>query len=382
MKILIHTIVLSFGTLLILLSCSSFQKDDANDNKEQKDITSSFTLSDFYSENPALSKKTDSILNQLSDRQLAGQMIVQAAGRLGKPDSIIEQLIKNNIIGGVLLLNGSMEGFKQKVEHFNDLARKSGALPLIYSSDAEPSLINRKIKGSHEVPHTIDLNTVEKNKEVAGLIVQDLENIGITHDYAPVLDISPDNEAIRNRSYGYNADSVVILAQAFVETLESNGIAATIKHFPGHGLVKGDSHTNLVYIDGEMKEVDLYKPFIENGITSVMVGHIAVRNNPKYNTNGLPASCSSVIVNGLLKEELGFKGIVITDAMNMGALAKLDDAGFQAVQAGNDMILMPVHEEQLIDEMVNEMMANEDFKNRIKHSARKIIRLKICQRLI
>ncbi len=88
-----------------------------------------------------------------------------------------------------------------------------------------------------------------------------------------------------------------------------NGIIATAKHFPGHGFVVGDTHEKLVFIDGEMKEVPNYQPVIDNGVLSIMVAHIAVKNNEKYNTEGLPSTCSREIVTDLLKNELGFRGI-------------------------------------------------------------------------
>src|SRR5690606_33337021 len=142
-------------------------------------------------------------------------------------------------IGGVLLLNGSVEGFKQKVNRFDSLAHAHDLLPLVYSADAEPSLINRKIEGSPAVPKTIALKTEGENKRIAEVISAQLKEIGILHNYAPVLDISPENAAIKNRSCGYDRDSVKMLAQAFVQQSQDDGVAATVKHFPGHGLVKG-----------------------------------------------------------------------------------------------------------------------------------------------
>lgn len=346
------------------------------------EIRKSFSLKDFYTKDPELDKAVESWFNQLSDRQKVAQMIVPAAGRLGKPDSTIQNLIRQEGVGGVLLLNGSVEGFSQMVASLNQLAITTGKLPLIFSADAEPSLINRKITGSPSVPKTADIQTIDENTSVAKSIAQTLRDIGIHHNYAPVTDISPDNEAIRNRSYGYDFSRVISMNQSFVEAMQKDGIVATLKHFPGHGLVKGDSHHKLVYIDGEMKELPLYEALISTGVISIMVGHIAVRNNERYDSEELPASCSPKLVNGLLKETLGFKGLVVTDAMNMGAVASIPDAGLLASKAGCDIILMPKDERSLIDKIASEIQDDPAYKQQVYASVRNVIKLKICLGLL
>ncbi len=115
---------------------------------------------------------------------------------------------------------------------------------------------------------------------------------------------------------------------------------------------------------------------------SIMVGHIAVENNPAYNTNGMPATLSRKIVTGLLKDEMGFKGIITTDAMNMGAVASIPDAGLQAVKAGNDMILMPLNEKELAYAILAEMDKDPAFKEQVYESVKKIIRMKLAAGLI
>ena len=117
-----------------------------------------------------------------------------------------------------------------------------------------------------------------------------------------------------------------LLAKSLMHGLLLAGMSNCGKHFPGHGRVAGDTHKKLVYIDGELTELGLYPPMIEAGVLSIMVGHIAVENNDKYSTDGAPATLSPTIVNDLLRDELGFKGIIITDAMNMGAVAEIPES--------------------------------------------------------
>jgi beta-N-acetylhexosaminidase len=131
-----------------------------------------------------------------------------------------------------------------------------------------------------------------------------------------------------------------------------------------------------------MKEISVYEPLIEAGVISVMVGHIAVKNNEKYNTNDLPATVSKSIVTDLLKTEMGFKGIVITDAMGMGGVKSVPKNCLKAAQAGCDIVLMPSDENVAFADMLTEYQSNEEFKKQVEESVKKIIRLKICLGLI
>ena len=259
---------------------------------------------------------------------------------------------------------------------------ESQSIPLLYSADAEPSLINRKIKGTRKVKNTSEIKSVEQCCGVASIISKDLMEMSVRQNFAPICDLSFGNQAIGNRSFGPDPDSVIMLANAFVHYLQQAGVAATAKHFPGHGFVKGDTHHELVYIDGDLKEIDVYKPLIANGVIGIMIAHIAVKNNPKYDTKGLPSSCSEVIINQLLKTEMGFRGLAISDAMNMKAATNIPQATLKAAMAGCDMILMPVNETETIQSISYEMNQNEVFKLQIKESVRKIIRLKICLGII
>ncbi len=365
-------------TWLIFLTACGRPNTEAEKNK----LPLTFTLRDFYSHNEKLDSVTHHIMSKMTPETLAGQMIVVAAGGLGKPTNYVDRLIEKGKLGGILLLNGSVKSFKDLHAHFDSVAQRSGTFPLMYSNDAEPSLINRKIKNSPKVPKTIRLNTVQKCRETGEKIAGVLIDIGIQQNYAPVVDVSDANVAISDRSFGSRPDSIVSLAGAFIQTLQDRGIIATAKHFPGHGLVKGDSHTGLVYIDGDLQELPVYSPLIRNGLLSVMIGHIAVKNNKKWDTNGVPATCSKIIVTDLLKNKLGFKGLVITDAMNMGALSALSNPPLLAVKAGCDLILMPADEEKLTAEIAGEMKRDASFRIQVEASVRKIIRMKVCLGLL
>ena len=131
-----------------------------------------------------------------------------------------------------------------------------------------------------------------------------------------------------------------------------------------------------------MKEVVNYVPIIDNKVISIMVAHIAIKNNADFSTQDLPATCSRKVVTNLLKDSLNFRGLVITDAMNMGGVVNVPQCGLKAVQAGCDMILMPVNEEKDIDDILHEMILDHQFKAQVYSSVKKILRLKICLGLI
>jgi len=337
-----------------------------------------FTLSDFFKYHPVLAQKIDSTFHTLTQQEKVGQMMVVAAGRLGQSTSIVKQLITNKFVGGVILLNGSKQGF---VEMRKDFDSNNKGLPLIFSADAEPTLINRKITGT---PAIKKANKMLSRKEVrffTQLICKELKQIGITYNYAPVVDMSP-NKVISSRSFGNNSDTAQAWSKVFIEETQANGIVATAKHFPGHGYVTGDTHKNLVYIDGQMREVKNYVPLINSGVLSIMVAHIAIKNNEKYNTNGLPSTCSRNIVTKLLKEELNFRGLVITDAMNMGGVVNVPQCELAAAKAGCDIILMPVDAKKAVQDILLAIKEDKVFEQQVYASVKKIIRLKYCLGLI
>jgi len=279
-------------------------------------FTQDYSLNDFFKYDATLEQKVDDIFETLSDTSRAGQMIIPAAGKWGKPQEKLNELVSKNYVGGILLLNGTKEGFTKMVNDFNALNKENNGLPLLYSADAEPSLIGYKIKNCAPVKKANLMISRKEVRKFAASICGDLKDIGINYNYAPVVDMSP-NEVISYRAFGDNSDTAKVWSGVFIEETQKQGIVATAKHFPGHGYVKGDTHKKLVYIDGKMKEVDNYIPLIEAGVLSIMVAHIAIQNNDKYNTNDLPSSVSRPIVTDLLKNEMKFKGLVVTDAMNM-----------------------------------------------------------------
>jgi beta-N-acetylhexosaminidase len=362
---------------LLLISLILFVSLTLNAQKKEKKLVN------FYKYNPELEHKVDEIFNNLNDTARVAQMVVTSAGELGKPSSVIYKLAKENKIGGIVFLKGTSENHKKMIDSLNTITKSKNQLPLLFSIDAEPSLYNGRLQGTKPLMNTIDIKTEQQSDSIAKIINEELLKIGFHQNFAPVVDISPENEAIKNRSFGNDKNAVIKLSKQFIKTTQEQGIIATAKHFPGHGLVKGDTHKKSVYIDGELQELDVYPPLIKAGVLSIMIAHITIQNNKKYNTNGLPASCSKKIVTGLLKEKLGFKGLIITDALNiMKAVTIIKNAPLLASKAGNDMLLMPIDETETIYSILGEMEKDSSYKKQVYESVKKIIRFKIILNLI
>ena len=365
---------------LLFNSCA--QTPQIKERKQVVDqITAQFELQDFLKDQKELDAAVDKLFARLDDTAIVAQLIMPAVGRFGQEKATIDQHIKNRIIGGVLMLNGTKEGFTSWIKDFEQQNENYGNLPFLYSADAEPSLVNRKITGSAIVKKANEMKSIDEVRTCAQSISKDLNDIGINYNFSPVVDMSP-NATVGFRSFGAVPANIIPWSGAFIDETQKQGIIATAKHFPGHGLVSGDTHKSLQVIDGELKEIQNYPPLITQGVLSIMVAHIAVQNNAKYQTNGLPATCSKTIVTDLLKNEMGFKGLIVTDAMNMGGVVAVPECAYKAVAAGCDIVLMPVDAKKAHTEILQYYRKDAAFKAQVDAAAKKVIRMKIALGLL
>ena len=371
---LIAVVVLSS---FLFQSCAQSPTKEAKKEIKQPVSKINFTLTDFLTENKELDKEVNRIFKEMDDTARIAQLIMPAVGRLGKTKEQIDQYIKERLIGGVLMLNGTKEDFTTWIKDFETSNKKIGNLPFLYSADAEPSLVNRKITGSTQVKKANEVTSLEEVSALAQTISSDLNAIGINYNFAPVVDMSA-NKTVGYRGFGAIATNLIPWSDEFIKITQKNNIIATAKHFPGHGLVSGDTHHSLQSIDGEMKEVKNYPELIKNGVLSIMVAHIAVVNNKKFDTEGLPSTCSEKIVSNLLRDSLNFKGLIVTDAMNMGGVASVPQASYKAINAGCDILLMPLDVKKSHDELLNAYKKDKNFKLKADASVKRIIRMKIA----
>ena len=338
----------------------------------------SFSIYDFYKEDKRLDYITDSVFNSLNNKQKAAQIIMYA---VSPTDNVYtynnsKKLLEDTIISNVIFLQGYISNIANQIQDYNAIQTSFNN---IYACDCEPSLFNMKYFGSPNVLKTSQLNSDSLVLDAAKTISSVLDKIGIQINLSPLADNSFNTAVINNRSFGNNIDDIIHRAAQFIDESKTFNIATTIKHFPGHGNVIGDSHKNLVYINGPLKEVPTFYHLIQKSEpVFTMMGHIAIKDNEQFNTAGLPSSIDKNIVSNLLKNDLGFRGIVITDAMNMLGVSTIPNADFKALEAGNDIVLMPKNPRLLSEQIVEELDKQTALAYQIEDSVKKMIRLKIC----
>ena len=372
---------LLFSTLLGLFACSQQADTKLTPEVPKPETEIKFKLTDFLSANSDLDNAVNDVLKQLDDTAIIAQLIMPAVGKYGQTQAMIEDHINRRIIGGVLMLNGTKSEFTSMISSFEKTNKSLGNLPFLYSADAEPSLVNRKITGSTPVKKAAEISSLDEVIKVAQQISTDLNDIGINYNFAPVVDVAG-NATVGYRGFGSKPEQLIPWSNTFIQETQNKNIIATAKHFPGHGLVSGDTHSSLQTIDGELKEISTYPELIKQGVLSIMVAHIAVINNKKYQTNGLPSTCSKSIVTDLLKNELEFNGLIVTDAMNMGGVVNVPQSASKAIEAGCHIVLMPVDAAKTHQELLARYKKDKEFKAQVIEAAKHVIRMKICLGLL
>lgn len=323
----------------------------------------------------------DKTYNSLSQDEKLGQLFIVALYTNRGEDYInnVRNIVTNEKIGGLILMQDDAAREINLVNEF----QKTSKVPLMIGMDAEWGLFQR-IATAHKFPWAMTLGAIQdKNliKEMAAKIAEDCKRMGINWDFAPVVDVNtnPENPIIGNRSFGSEVENVVNSALAYSNGLQDNKILAAIKHFPGHGDTNTDSHLDLPVVSHDLNrlnsvEIAPFKALMDKGIGGVMVAHLYVPALEKG--KGIPASVSKNIVTGLLKEKLGYKGLIITDALNMGAVAKRYKPGeldALAFKAGNDIMLFSdgVKEGKRLIQLAIDK--KEISQNRVDESVKKIL---------
>lgn len=289
----------------------------------------------------------DKTYNSLSQDEKLGQLFIIALYTNKGEDYItnVRNIVVNEKIGGLILMQ---DDATREINLVNEFQQKS-KVPLMIGMDAEWGLFQR-IAAAHKFPWAMTLGAIQDKSliaEMSAKIAEDCHRMGINWDFAPVVDVNtnPDNPIIGNRSFGSEVENVVKSASAYSDGLQNHQILAAIKHFPGHGDTSTDSHHDLPVVSHDLNrlnsvELAPFKTLINKGIGGVMVAHLYV---PALESGkNIPASVSKNIITGLLKEKLGYKGLIITDALNMGAVAKRYKPGeldALAFKAGNDIML-------------------------------------------
>lgn len=323
----------------------------------------------------------DKTYNSLSQDEKLGQLFIVAL-YTNKDQAHINQvrnIVTSDKIGGLILMQDDAEREINLVNEFQSQSK----VPLMIGMDAEWGVFQRIAK-AHKYPWAITLGAIQDKNlitEMSAKIAEDCKRMGINWDFAPVVDVNtnPNNPIIGNRSFGSDVNNVVNSALAYSNGLQDNRILAAIKHFPGHGDTDKDSHLDLPVVPHNLErlekiEIAPFKALMNKGIGGVMVAHLYVPS--LENEKGIPASVSKKIVTGLLKEKFGYKGLIITDALNMGAVANKFKAGeldAMAFKAGNDIMLFSqdvATGKKLIQKAIDN---GEIQQNRVEESVKKIL---------
>jgi beta-N-acetylhexosaminidase len=326
-------------------------------------------------------------MEKMTLEEKIGQLIAcRYTGRFVNQDSEyvnkLKTLIVEQKIGGLILFAGDV----YETAHLTNILQERAKIPLLIASDLERGLGNQ-IDGATLFPPVMSLGAAD-SEELAYLMGKitalEARAIGIHMTYAPVVDvnINPDNPIINVRSFGEDPEQVSRLAVPFIKGCQENGLIATAKHFPGHGDTSEDSHTVLPTVKGDrarLDKVEIY-PFkiaVESGIQAIMAAHLSLPAlDPAPN---VPSSLSKPILTDLLRNELGFDGIIVTDAMGMGGVTTLyepEEAALMAIKAGIDMILLPPKPKEVIDALVQAVRSGEISEERINSSVKRILEAK------
>ncbi len=334
---------------------------------------------------PETQKKwVDSVYQSLSLPEKVGQLFMVAAYSNKDEAHIktVEKLVTEQKVGGLIFFQGG----PVRQANLTNLFQSKAKTPLFIGIDAEWGLAMR-LDSTYRYPYNMTLGAVSDLKLIEKFgqqIGKQAKRLGIHFTFAPVIDINtnPNNPIIGIRSFGENKENVTEKALAYMKGLQQENVWATAKHFPGHGDTSADSHHTLPFVNFEKKrfietEWYPYKQLINKGLASVMVAHLEVpKLEKKKNT---PSSVSYKVITEILKQELNFKGLIFTDALNMKAASEYKKNGIlelEAFEAGNDLLLFSENVEIAIQKLVEQIKKGKITEKRLEESVKKILNYK------
>lgn len=289
----------------------------------------------------------DSVFQKLTPKERIAQLfLVRAHTNLGERyiDSVA-QVIQKEQLGGLVVFQGGPVRHAQMLNRYQKLAK----VPLLVTFDGEWGLGMRLPDSTISFPYQMTLGAIQNNGliyEMGRQVARDFHRIGMHFNFAPVVDINnnPKNPVINYRSFGDNKHNVTDKAKAYMDGMVDGGIIASLKHFPGHGDTDVDSHHDLPQLKFSKARLDSleifpFRELIQNGAPAIMVAHM---NIPSLDaTPNIPSSISRKVVTDLLRKELGFRGLTVTDAMDMKGVKKFfpnGEADVMAIEAGHDLL--------------------------------------------
>lgn len=379
---------------------SAGQMAEAEKAEEQSVQKQDAVQEEMPSEEELLQAKISEMLTDMTLEEKAAQMFMitpealTGTGQVLEAGDVTREAIDKYPVGGLIYFTQNLQDpgqVRSMTGNVQKFAEERIGLPMLLSVDEEGGTVTRfGGNPSFDYDSSADMAGIGASGDpqqayaLGEKVGKFLSSLGFNMDNAPDADVltNPANTVVKDRSFGSDCDIVSEMALAELEGLEDQGVKGLLKHFPGHGATTADTHEGYAYTDAtleEMKSNELV-PFadgIEAGVDIIMVGHISC---PQVTGNEEPASLSEKMITGVLREDMGFDGVVITDAMNMGAIAENyspAEAAVKAVLAGVDMILMPEDFQQAYTGVLNAVKSGKITQERIDASVTRIIGLKL-----
>lgn len=374
----VHRRLLSLGLLVLFLTaCGKEQAEQKDSLPPARQISEKSDYSD------EITVWTDSLLNTMDTVELVGQLVMPSS--FGQADEYtgnrLVRLVRERKIGGVLWLKGDT----LSVKILCDTLQKASQIPMFMAIDAEWGLAMR-LEGAREYPKNYRLGSVADDTiyDYGREIGKDSREIGLNVVFAPVMDVSGGKGTpMHSRSYGEEAGRVSDKGKAFARGLKDGGVMPVAKHFPGIGRATEDSHKSLPIVDEDRsivyaRDISPFKEYIREGIGGIMTGHVAVK---ALDSVVRPATLSPVILTDLLRNELGFKGIIFSDAMNMKGITRGEKSPYvEALKAGVDVLVVPPDTEDAIEEIMRALRAGELSQDEVRAKVRNILLYKFSFR--
>ncbi|MBU3714764.1 MAG: serine hydrolase, partial [Ferruginibacter sp.] len=335
-------------------------------------------------------KWADSVYNTLNEEEKIGQLIVARLSTIEmkskKVKFYFEQVldnVKKYNIGGVCIFQGSPA---EQAEYMNRL-KKEAKTPILFSIDGEWGVGMRFTDSVMPLPKQMMMGAIQDSSVIYAygkVVANQCKRMGIQCNYAPVVDVNnnPNNPVINDRSFGEDKYKVASFAIQYMKGLQENGILACAKHFPGHGDVAVDSHLDLPIINKTKKQLDStelypFKKIIDSGVGSMMIGHLYIPSIDSRTNRS--TSLSDKNIQGILRNELKFEGIAITDALEMQGVKKFfpnDESSVEALIAGNDQLCLPENIPMAIQKIKKALKNGKIKRSDLEQHCKKILMAK------
>ena len=351
-------------------------------------------------ENVSVQQQIDGYLEEMTlEEKVAQLFIIQPEAILDVGTAVAagdatREAIDKYPVGGFIYFGENLQSKEQTQEMLRNVQAYSTertGFPAFLSVDEEGGTVARVAgTGNFDVPDIGDMadigaaGDVDAAKQVGEDIGSYLAELGFNLDFAPVADVlsNPENTVVRKRSFGSDPELVSDMAIAVSDGLEEKGLLSAYKHFPGHGATSADTHKGYAYTDKTLEELEACEliPFqrcIADGAKIIMAAHISV---PNVTGDDTPTSLSKTMVTDILREKMGYTGLVVTDAMNMGAITEeytSAEAAVKALQAGVDVVLMPENYQQAYQGVLDAVADGTLTEERIDESVTRILTVKL-----